>query len=637
MERPKKNKARARTGDALPPQKETREWPWWLAFAIAVLPMAWTQITTSDAWWHVALGRAIVSQGWPDFAQFYFTPVNPRVPDLRWEAAGDVLFYFAWKAGGTWGLQALSVGALAGACAALRAIHPGRMNGWLLALLLAVAFATLQLQLPRNSVVSLPLVGVLFWMFARWRRAGNARWLWGLVPLLALWGVLHGSYLLGIVLVALLLAGDLLDTWREKRPQLTRHAGRSAAIVAACLAVNMAGNAETARMFENPVRSALGLAKPAAARRAKAEPVSAAPVQPAPFSLKVWLNNLIWPASADEVRSGDFVSPFDRLEYRPVPASFALSVLALVFAALTRPVRASWLLAFGATAFLGICYFRMTGYAALGAAALILAQCRNRRPLLEPLAQRPWIGTGLAALFAVVVWLSLARGGLGTLIGRPNHVTGSGKICTFDDAACDWVFARGEERRCFTTIVTGSYALLKWGPDRRVFIDGFFGPHPRRLWREYLLARTEGRLAPLHEKYGVQLALIEHTRRDWIKVFNADADWRPAAIGPGCMVYAHRTAALPVRPELLFTDAEVATLAPIFRECLALNYYQTIAGLVGASRGRDAQEVISADPALFRNLRTALPASQRPLVSELEIELQKAIRAEAGTRPAKAQ
>ena len=48
---------------------------WWLALLVCVFPIAFRQVTVSDAWWHIALGKWLVEKrSLPDLSQFYFSP-----------------------------------------------------------------------------------------------------------------------------------------------------------------------------------------------------------------------------------------------------------------------------------------------------------------------------------------------------------------------------------------------------------------------------------------------------------------------------------------------------------------------------------------------------------------------------------
>lgn len=134
-----------------------------------VLPICFRQVSVSDAWWHMALGKWLVEKrSLPDLAQFYFTAADAGslASELRWTWLGDILLYALFAALGSPGLQLLSVACMIAALAFLARIS-GRPRGpWTILLLVAVAFGTYQL-LPRNAVFSLALYPAVLWLVLR--------------------------------------------------------------------------------------------------------------------------------------------------------------------------------------------------------------------------------------------------------------------------------------------------------------------------------------------------------------------------------------------------------------------------------------------------------------------------------------
>src|SRR5204863_236637 len=125
------------------PAAPAPEWRHWVLWTLAVFPVCWRQITTSDCWWHVALGRWLAEHRTaPDYTQFYFTPLKPVVTDLRWTALGDLMLWATHAAGGAFALQALSFVCVILGCVLLRRLIARPMNGWVTALLTAVALGT---------------------------------------------------------------------------------------------------------------------------------------------------------------------------------------------------------------------------------------------------------------------------------------------------------------------------------------------------------------------------------------------------------------------------------------------------------------------------------------------------------------
>ena len=607
--------------DSLAPRpiRPTPEWMHWMLWCAAVLPVAWRQISTSDCWWQVALGRWLVERrSLPDFAQFYFTPTNARVPDLRWTAGGDIFFYLLHAAGGPVALQALSFACLALGCVLLRRLHAGPMNGWVTALLTLVAFGTYQLQLPRNAVFSLPLTALLFLLFSRFRASRRPVLAWMLPLTVGAWSFLHASCLLGCVLVVLLLAADAIEGLFTGFGEGWRRAGFAALLAAITIGAVTLGNPAASRMLRRPFDHVL---KPNAAERqaAKKRPAESPPREPR--NAKEWLNNLIWPAIPGKVRSADFASPLDRLDYRPVVVAFALIALALVWAACARRPPFPWIVTCAATTLLALSYFRMTGYGALGAAALLLSCGPLRGRMAEALGRRSGLGAAATGGAAMALWVAGFAGALPRVIGDPLHVAGFGNAPTFDEAAARWLLERHPAQRTFTTIVTGSFALHEWRWRKPVFIDGFFAPHADSVWTDYLRARQEPERDLLHERYEIEFALVEHTRPDWNRVFLLLPDWQPAAIGPGCAIYARRSTIGDAPPELLVSPAAAEKLPLFFRRALARNYYAAILALLAADRPEAARKFVDAAPEAYRHWRGLLLPEDTTPIREMDAAL----------------
>ena len=599
----------------------------WLLWLVAVLPVCWRQITTSDCWWHIALGRWLVQRrSLPDFSQFYFTPVNAHVTDLRWSALGDILLYLAHAAGGEVALQVMSLGCVLLGCVFLRRLRPGPMNGWMTALLVVVAFGTYQLQLPRNAMFSLPLTALLFLLFAKYREHRRAGIAWLLPLVVGIWGLLHASCLLGVVLTGLLLVVDAIEGIRVHWPEFARRLRVAVLVSAAALAVATIGNPAAMKMLRRPVSYVF---KTSPQKTATAAPEKVRAPVAAPRDIKEWLNNSIWPAVPGKVRSADFSSPLDRLSYRPVGVAFALMFLAAVWACWARGPQFPWIVVFLATTLLGLSYFRMTGYAALGSAALILSSGPLRGRVAAAFALSSWRGAALAAFAAAAIWGAWFCGNLSSLTGNSRHVFAVGKVPAFDEAATRWLLEKPPANPVFTTIVTGSFALERWQGRRRVFIDGFFAPHADSVWTDYTRARRESGRGILREKYAIDYALIEHTRLDWNRVFLTQEDWQPAAIGPGCLIYAHRSVLKEAAPEWLFAPASAGALPPHFQAALARNYYGAILAMLAANRPEAAQSFIAAAPEAYAQWRRWLTPPEKIAVREMDA----ALHSESGNAP----
>lgn len=198
--------------------RRLRKAAWWLGLLVCVFPIAFRQVTVSDAWWHVALGKWMVEKrSLPDLSQFYFSPWDDGqlLSELRWEWLGDILLYLFHAVFGAFGLQILAVVCLIGAAWFLVKLSGDRLSPWMLLLLVAVCVGTYQLQMPRNSLFSLALYPAVLWLGCR-RRGEPAIREYGIMgAVLLLWSCLHGSCVLGWVTAAVILSARALMAFRE--------------------------------------------------------------------------------------------------------------------------------------------------------------------------------------------------------------------------------------------------------------------------------------------------------------------------------------------------------------------------------------------------------------------------------------
>lgn len=185
------------------------------AFFFAARPLS-----DGDFWWHLKTGEYILNTRSIPKTDFYsFTNYGRAWVAHEW--LSEAIFYAIYS---RLGFNALIiVFALLTALAFWIAFkrtdsHP-----------LIAAFATflgVWAVLPtigvRPRVFTLLLSSVYLALLARYVRRGEGRFIWWLVPLMAVWVNLHGGFLIGLVLIGLVLVGVPLDSWtRGEGLQLT--------------------------------------------------------------------------------------------------------------------------------------------------------------------------------------------------------------------------------------------------------------------------------------------------------------------------------------------------------------------------------------------------------------------------------
>lgn len=192
----------------------------WLAAALAVVlirALAWP-IVPSDFWWQLAYGRWIVENGSiPAVDYFSYTRAGEPYFDQPWLA--QIIMYWIYRIGGA-ALSLVALAALLGLTYAMllrlcvRVSGTVRLSAALVILSLPVAMTNWSM---RSQAFAVPLFVAYLAVLLDWRnrrlaapgvRGGHRLWL---LPLLMLvWVNVHGSFVLGGALIALVFAGELL-------------------------------------------------------------------------------------------------------------------------------------------------------------------------------------------------------------------------------------------------------------------------------------------------------------------------------------------------------------------------------------------------------------------------------------------
>lgn len=202
-------------------------------------------VRDSDVFWQLATAQDLLARGFARGDAFSWTAAGTPLATDQW--LGQLLFHAAWLAGswrGVVALRALAVGLLV-ALVVLTALDARRERP-----LVAVLAALPAILLSRFVWAERPeLLGfacfALFVVLLRRGRAGSSRALVAVVPLVALWANLHGSFALGVVLTAVACA----EGWWTDRARRRVYVAVALAALLASLATPAGVGAWTAPGF----------------------------------------------------------------------------------------------------------------------------------------------------------------------------------------------------------------------------------------------------------------------------------------------------------------------------------------------------------------------------------------------------
>jgi hypothetical protein len=167
-----------------------------------------------DTWYNLAAGRLIADHGLPHHDTWTVLGGGERWIDQQWLA--QLAIYGVYRAAGYFALMLLGGLLVAGGVLGIvlllrkRELENADERYWPFLGLIVVLFATSSLQL-RAEAFAWPLLALMLWLL-HWGAGSPKRLALG-IPLLILWGNIHGSALLGVVL----LGSAALGTTRDPR------------------------------------------------------------------------------------------------------------------------------------------------------------------------------------------------------------------------------------------------------------------------------------------------------------------------------------------------------------------------------------------------------------------------------------
>jgi hypothetical protein len=558
-----------------------------LLLFLGLFPIVFRQINTADVWWHIAIGKWLLThRGIPDLSLFYFSPIDASklTSELRWESVGDIFLYLFYLFGGSFGLQILVIVLTITGLIFLSRLSNHENGPWMLILLIATGIATYQLQLARNSLFSILFFPFVLWLGLNKRKTPSLCEYSIIFATLVIWSFFHGSCVFGWAMALVIFGeraiGNLhpnhLLSINDQFSTLPNWSLRSRSI-ALCLivfgislSIIVIGRDSAISFILEPAYHVSKGLHPHWKTDAALD--SSNPL----INLKHWLNSLIWSRQFGVPWSNDYWSPFDLFMMRPIQVAFGLSILAACMIVLLRNTSPGLFVLWFIALCFGAGYVRMVGYSALVSCAVIILSLRkveigDYRNLCSRIG---WI---IYAIWIACAWTTFMKADMHELLHDDLHISAVGKIPVFEEEPFNWVKSTFPNEPTFTTIESGSFGLLQWGFEKQVFLDGFFSPHPKSVWRDYRNCLRSEDPTIFHEKYGITVAIIPAVSRPWISLFMKAYDWEPIALGVGEVVFLHKSVNFDhARPNLFSNLQKFPHLPTELKEAYLRNYSQML-------------------------------------------------------------
>ncbi len=183
-----------------------------LAILGAILVVALAPRLDSDFWWHLKDGAYIASHHVVPSRDFMsYTMVVRSWTDHEWLA--ELALYGTYRLAGLWGPIAFFACVICAAFAMtyLKMVQRG-INRVLATLLVAAAFMASSVSWgPRIQMLTLFFLAAFGLLLQRWQVTRNRKLLILFPALMLIWANVHGGFVLGLVLIAITLAGEWMN------------------------------------------------------------------------------------------------------------------------------------------------------------------------------------------------------------------------------------------------------------------------------------------------------------------------------------------------------------------------------------------------------------------------------------------
>ncbi|GAC1383905.1 MAG: hypothetical protein NVS4B8_17030 [Herpetosiphon sp.] len=456
--------------------------------ALVALRVQMTPITPNDFWWHLAMGRTILRTGHiPRVDLWSFTRYGSPFFDQPW--LSQVAMAIVHKVGGPALLefvQALLVaagfGLLYRACRK-RGLAPPVAT----VLTLSGALVAMDNWQIRPQTYVLPLFIASLVLLDAWYHGERPALAW-LVPIMALWVNLHGSFVLLLGMCGIYVAGATIERLLHRssanpQPSLRTLSAWSMAVVAAT--------------FLNPrgiqvwlyVASLIGNRAVSTLVTEWASPISH-PLEP--MTIIFWLSMMCFIALLV-------------LRRRRLPVTHMFLSLAFASMALQSGRNIIW---FGSVA-------------ALVAAPLLAPSLQRKQALRrEVVLLNRMIAAFLGLLLTLTVpWWKETIGlppKLGSLLGQGTPVQAAVRLKQLPD----------RPKHLFNEMGFGSY--LMWAiPDQRIFADPRIELYPVQQWLDYIALGRGQRFEELSQLYSIDGWLVDPTvQSKLVAVLDTSPHWR---------------------------------------------------------------------------------------------------------------
>jgi hypothetical protein len=478
-------------------------------------------IQPEDFWWNMALGRETLQNGrLPTVDTFSYTQPGEQIFVHGW--LPQVLFYFLYTSGGAVLIALVQAVVLTGTYGLLlrlcvqRGARPGLAA--IILLVVAVPLSASNWNVRPQSYV-LVLFVLMLSVLQRWQKAdepsfSGSFWkgrLWALPLLMLLWVNMHGSFVLGGILIALTFIAEFARRWvLGLRPDISRRT-----VIPASVGPSRWSEALDGSRSSLPALFVAGV-------------LAAAVIPVNPTGLNIIRFTLMCARDPDRrINSVEWRPPTAAEADGPVFFAAVVAVFAVLVLARRRPTIID-LVHISAFFWLGLQGMRYIIWFALILVPILAEMLAARHDNEEKPAERSPLNLLLVTLAGALVVALLP-----TL--KPLWLPGrNGSLLSPDTptaAVAELETISPRPRRFFHSSAAGSY--LMWArPEQGIFIDSRLQDfYASKLVADYCALTAGERVRELIAEYrfdGMLLNRVQHRRL--IEVMSGDPDWTEAYV-----------------------------------------------------------------------------------------------------------
>jgi len=180
-------------------------------FISLVFMLAHGKVADPDIWWHLHNADYLIQHHHLPSSDMYSFTV-PGYPWMNHEWLAELPYYFAWRAWGLGGIDAVAVSTLIFILLGVLYLSY-RESGNCKAAVLASSYAIFLARVsfgPRTILFGYACLVVLLIILQRFRQNGDAP-VWVIPALFCLWVNTHGSWLIGMIIFSMIVAGGLVQ------------------------------------------------------------------------------------------------------------------------------------------------------------------------------------------------------------------------------------------------------------------------------------------------------------------------------------------------------------------------------------------------------------------------------------------